>query len=234
MILFGLKFGEDKAADVMLKYLRDKYNEEFEIKEIRYWNYTYSENNHYTGKAYPKNYPNLVFDFGLTKRHKVKGDHYMNVIMAEKVKEAVIPIIKEMFHPEMKMELSIYHGNNAYPNGHIVDKKMHFNEYFEQQRESEIKVNIPILFPSPNDIIKDEEAARINSFIQRLQELGLHGAKGEIFYLKPDTYNYIKKMTMDEIYNINEFDIYTEEYSYNVCEFEQKGNSNKVKRYYHL
>ncbi|KAA0547009.1 hypothetical protein FZW96_13575 [Bacillus sp. BGMRC 2118] len=234
MIILGMKFGVHKSADVMMNFLRDKYLEEFEIHEISYHNSSYSTHQYYYGKAYSVNDPNLLFSFKLSNRHKVIGDDYMNVVMAEKVKKAVTPIIKEMFHEEMIMNLRIYHGIDKFPDHRYINKNMTFHDYFMQQRKTEIRTYIPIYFSCPSPIVKEEEAKRTNEFVQKLKDLGLHNTEGIIFYLKPNTYQKIKHMSVNEIDKITDMDLYAEEYVYNVCEFEQKGNSKKAKRYYYL
>lgn len=239
--LFSKHFGEGKVKNKILQYLNEKYNEEFEIVELVYEvvDSRFPEKNHYTGVIYPKNTPYRRFRTKSLNKEgfKVVGDTYMDVLMSEQMKRDMTPIITDMFGNIVHGDADINHSC-GFADISINDKNTTYHDYLKQVKRNpndnaEVYINIDIFIPFYEEIDKEYEEYRINNFICKLKELGLHSVRGNIFYFKPQIYDYIKNMNVRQIYDIVDIDIWKGEGTYNVCEFEQKDDSNKVKLYYY-
>jgi hypothetical protein len=181
MILASACGDQDKeAVEKIEQSLKEKYGEEFTVEKIGGGYGTVTTN---TLKAIvsPKSAPEKDFDVEITKDLDKVWDKYMNVIMTEKLDMKARELASGVFGDQLIVKSSLSSKGLAFPDDEMNDKTIDVVDYLKQQ--TDLAAVVEVIIKRNTAIDSKEEAERVASFANKLEEIGTKSAYVDVYYV---------------------------------------------------
>jgi hypothetical protein len=171
------------AAEKIVKHLNEKYGEEFVVDAIG-GGYGTLNNDTLKAEAYPKKALNQRFKAEITKDLTKIMDGYMNIIMAEKLDNALNPLAKPIFGNDLWIKTE--YDSGAFPDAALNDRELSLKEY------SYNSTIVYLFVKRDSQVDTERESKQIDKMLDEMLKMGIHDTIISVFYIYSEEFNKIE------------------------------------------